>query len=121
MSVLETLGDNYAFVFPGQGSQTVGMGRSLAERSPAANDLLKQANDALQMDLGELMFNGPEEALADTYNSQPAIYTASAMALASFGSTASASASQALAIRNGSSPSNGSFCALMLDASWAFA
>ena len=82
MSVMETLGTSYAFVFPGQGSQTVGMGKALAEKSSAAHDLLEQANDALRMDLRELMFNGPEEALADTHNSQPAIYTASAMALA---------------------------------------
>ena len=88
MSVLETLGTNYAFVFPGQGSQTVGMGQALAERSPAANNLLEQANEALQMDLRDLMFNGPEEVLADTRNSQPAIYTASAMALAALAAKA---------------------------------
>lgn len=82
MSVLEKLGTNYAFIFPGQGSQTVGMGKELAEKSSAANDVMEQANDALQFDLRELMINGPEEALADTQNSQPAIYTASAMALA---------------------------------------
>ena len=82
MSVLETLGDSYAFVFPGQGSQTVGMGKELAEKSEAAKAILDEANHALRYDLADLMFNGPEDKLADTRNSQPAIYTASAMALA---------------------------------------
>lgn len=82
MSILETLGDSYAFVFPGQGSQTVGMGKELAEKSEAAKAILDEANHALRFDLGEMMFNGPEETLADTRNSQPAIYTVSAMALA---------------------------------------
>ena len=82
MSILETLGDSYAFVFPGQGSQTVGMGKELAEKSEAAKAILDEANHALRFDLGEMMFNGPEETLADTRNSQPAIYTLSAMALA---------------------------------------
>lgn len=82
MSILETLGDSYAFGFPGQGSQTVGMGKELAEKSEAAKAILDEANHALRFDLGEMMFNGPEETLADTRNSQPAIYTVSAMALA---------------------------------------
>lgn len=82
MSVLETLGNNYAFVFPGQGSQTVGMGKDLAEKSAAAKAVLDEANSALRFDLADLMFNGPDELLADTRNSQPAIYTVSAMALA---------------------------------------
>jgi [acyl-carrier-protein] S-malonyltransferase len=88
MSVLETLGSSYAFVFPGQGSQTVGMGKALAERSAAANAVLEQANNALSIDLKDLMFKGPEEVLADTQNSQPAIYTASAMALAALAAKA---------------------------------
>lgn len=82
MPVLEQLGSSYAFVFPGQGSQGVGMGKDLAEKYASANELLEQANNALQFDLRDLMFNGPEDLLADTRNSQPAIYTASAMALA---------------------------------------
>ncbi len=82
MSVLETLGNNYAFVFPGQGSQSVGMGKALAEKSSAANAVLEEANNALRIDLKDLMFNGPEDVLAETQNSQPAIYTVSAMALA---------------------------------------
>lgn len=88
MSVLDQVGTSYAFVFPGQGSQSVGMGKALAESSPAANDVLEQANDALQFDLRDLMFNGPENELADTRNSQPAIYTASAMALAALAARA---------------------------------
>jgi [acyl-carrier-protein] S-malonyltransferase len=85
MPVLEQLGTSYAFVFPGQGSQGVGMGKELAGKSTVASNLLEQANSALQFDLREMMFEGPEETLADTRNSQPAIYTASAMALAALG------------------------------------
>lgn len=82
MSRVETLGSSYGFVFPGQGSQTVGMGRSLNDSSDAARGLLDQANETLGFDLRALMFDGPEEKLADTRNSQPAIYTVSAMGLA---------------------------------------
>lgn len=81
MSIMDQLGTSYAFVFPGQGSQSIGMGRSLAEHSRAAKELLDSANETLGFDLGYLMFNGPEDELADTRNSQPAIYTCSAMAL----------------------------------------
>lgn len=82
MSLIEKLGTSYAFVFPGQGSQTVGMGRSLEDASPAAKDLLDQANETLGFDLRTMMFDGPESELGDTRNSQPAIYTVSAMGLA---------------------------------------
>lgn len=82
MSFLEKLGDNYGFVFPGQGSQTVGMGKELDEKSEAARARLDQANETLGFDLREVMFEGPEEALGDTAISQPAIYTVSAMGLA---------------------------------------
>lgn len=82
MSLLEKLGNNYGFVFPGQGSQTAGMGKSLAETSSAANDLLNQANEVLGFDLRTMMFEGVEDELGDTRNSQPAIYTVSAMGLA---------------------------------------
>lgn len=82
MSLLEQLGTNYGFVFPGQGSQTVGMGRDLYEKSDAARALLDQANETLGFDLKAMMFDGPEEELGDTRNSQPAIYTVSAMGLA---------------------------------------
>lgn len=82
MSLLEQLGNSYGFVFPGQGSQTVGMGKSLEESSDAAKALLDEANEVLGFDLRTMMFDGPEEDLADTRNSQPAIYTVSAMGLA---------------------------------------
>ncbi|MCO5215660.1 MAG: ACP S-malonyltransferase [Thermomicrobiales bacterium] len=82
MSIMDRLGTSYAFVFPGQGSQSIGMGESLVEHSKAAKEMLDSANETLGFDLGHLMFNGPEDELADTRNSQPAIYTCSAMALA---------------------------------------
>ena len=82
MSLQEQLGTSYGFVFPGQGSQSVGMGSDLYEKSEAARNLLDRANDKLGFDLKKLMFEGPEEELADTRNSQPAIYTVSAMGLA---------------------------------------
>jgi [acyl-carrier-protein] S-malonyltransferase len=73
---------NIAFVFPGQGSQHVGMGRSLAEHSPAAREVFAQADETLGFALSNLCFNGPDEELRDTINAQPAILTVSMACLA---------------------------------------
>jgi [acyl-carrier-protein] S-malonyltransferase len=70
-----------AFLFPGQGSQTVGMGRALAAAFPVARRTFEEANDALGFDLAELCFHGPEEQLRLTEFTQPAIFTASVAAL----------------------------------------
>ncbi len=70
-----------AFVFPGQGSQSPGMGKELAERFPAAKQVFEEADDALGFALSELCFNGPDEALLLTENTQPAILTTSVAAL----------------------------------------
>jgi len=66
-----------AFVFPGQGSQTVGMGRGLAEAFPAARDLFAEVDEALSQSLSHLMFEGPESDLTLTENAQPALLAAS--------------------------------------------
>lgn len=68
-------------LFPGQGSQVVGMGKELYEKLPSAAIMLDKANDVLGYDLKELQFNGPQERLTDTKYAQPAIYTVSAMYL----------------------------------------
>lgn len=81
MSLNETLGTSYAFVFPGQGSQYVGMAKELAENSEIARETIEHADARLGFSLSELMFEGPEEELNDTFNSQPAIFTASVAAL----------------------------------------
>jgi [acyl-carrier-protein] S-malonyltransferase len=62
-----------AFVFPGQGSQAVGMGRALADASPAAREVFEEVDDALGQRLSRLMFEGPEDELTLTENAQPAI------------------------------------------------
>jgi [acyl-carrier-protein] S-malonyltransferase len=64
-----------AFVFPGQGSQVVGMGKDLAEAFPAARETFEEADAALGFSLSELCFNGSQENLDDTINTQPALYT----------------------------------------------
>lgn len=79
MTVVDKLGTNYALVFPGQGSQSVGMGKELVASSEIAREMLDIANSVLGFDLETLMFEGPEEELANTRNSQPAIYTISAI------------------------------------------
>jgi [acyl-carrier-protein] S-malonyltransferase len=71
-----------AFVFPGQGSQFVGMGQALSEQSDAARQIFLQADEALGFPLSELCFAGPEEELKLTANTQPAILTASVAVLA---------------------------------------
>src|SRR5580698_1114344 len=69
-----------AFLFPGQGSQAVGMGRELAERFPAAAQTFAEADAALGFPLSRLCFEGPEEDLRLTENTQPAIMTVSVAA-----------------------------------------
>ena len=71
-----------ALVFPGQGSQYVGMGRDLYERYPVARDVFDQADAILAIPLSRLCFEGPEAELTDTLNAQPAILTVSAALLA---------------------------------------
>jgi [acyl-carrier-protein] S-malonyltransferase len=66
-----------AFVFPGQGSQYVGMGKALAERHPVAQKTFDEADAALGEKLSRLIFEGPIETLTETANNQPAILTTS--------------------------------------------
>ncbi len=62
-----------AFIFPGQGSQSVGMGKALAEASSVARDLFQEVDDALGQNLARLMAEGPQDELTLTENAQPAI------------------------------------------------
>ncbi len=71
-----------AFLFPGQGSQKVGMGADLYAHSPAARKLFDTADQTLGFALSRLCFEGPEEELRQTLNTQPALYTTSCAALA---------------------------------------
>jgi [acyl-carrier-protein] S-malonyltransferase len=74
--------ERIAFVFPGQGSQYVGMGKSLYEASEAARQVFHQADQVLGFALTKLMFEGPDDELEDTINAQPAILTLSVACLA---------------------------------------
>lgn len=70
-----------ALVFPGQGSQFVGMGKSLAEAEPAAKLVFEEVNDALSQNLTKIMWEGPEEDLRLTENTQPALMAVSMAAI----------------------------------------
>ena len=75
------LTDKVALVFPGQGTQHVGMGRYLYDQFPAAKAVIDQADAVLGYSLSKLMFEGPDEELEDTVNAQPAVLTVSIAAL----------------------------------------
>ena len=70
-----------AFLFPGQGAQTVGMGAALAASLPAARQLFERAADILGYDLLKLCTEGPAEKLDSTVHSQPALFVCSLAAL----------------------------------------
>jgi len=70
-----------AFLFPGQGAQTVGMGQQLAAEVPAAKALMDQANEILGYDLAKICYEGPQENLNATVHSQPALFVTSLMAV----------------------------------------
>jgi len=72
----------FAFTFPGQGSQSVGMGKELAEAFPAARHVFKEVDDALDQNLSAMMFEGPIEDLTLTTNTQPALMACSLAVMA---------------------------------------
>jgi [acyl-carrier-protein] S-malonyltransferase len=74
-----------AWLFPGQGSQSVGMGMALAQAEPAARVVLQEADAALGFPLSQLMAEGPEDALKLTEHTQPAILTHSIMVVRAYG------------------------------------
>jgi [acyl-carrier-protein] S-malonyltransferase len=67
----------YAFIFPGQGSQSVGMGRDLAAAFSSAREVFDEVDETLKQRLSKMMFEGPAEALTLTENAQPALMAVS--------------------------------------------
>ena len=89
---------NRAYVFPGQGSQSVGMGKELSENSQAARETFEEADDSLGFRLSRLIFEGPARDLQNTANSQPAIMTMSIAAWRAWQETRGLQTEEALAV-----------------------
>lgn len=106
------MGVRFAAVFPGQGSQAVGMGGDIAEKSPAARGFFDRAAETLGYDLLELQKNGPEAKLRETQFSQPAIFVTNLALYYAGGETVRPSAS--------AGHSFGEFCSLTISGSIGF-
>ena len=102
-----------AFVFPGQGSQAVGMGRALAAVSPAAAEVFAEADAALGEPLSRLAWEGPAEELDLTVNAQPALLAASIAFLRAVGERRAAAGRAALAPAFGAGHSMGQYSAMV--------
>jgi [acyl-carrier-protein] S-malonyltransferase len=104
---------NVAFIFPGQGSQSVGMGRALAAASPAAAAVFAAADDALGESLSTLAWDGPDEALNRTENAQPALLAASIAYLVAASERAAAAGKELPAPRFAAGHSMGQYSAMV--------
>lgn len=120
MSESSLPGGPVALVFPGQGSQFVGMGVALGEASGAAAAVLQQADEILGISLTDLMANGPGDELEDTYNAQPAILAVSVAALEALKAQLT-SRGDSLDVRFTAGHSLGEFSALVAAGSLSFA
>ena len=80
VTISSEMSNKLAFLFPGQGSQAIGMGRELSERFAVAADTFAEADEALGFPISKICFQGPEETLRLTENTQPAILTVSVAA-----------------------------------------
>ena len=78
---MPTTNERVAFLFPGQGSQTVGMGKALSVSYPVARETFEEADEILSFRLSQLAWEGPEDTLNDTINTQPALFVHSVAAL----------------------------------------
>src|SRR5688572_57330 len=108
---------NIAWLFPGQGSQQVGMGRDVAERYASARAVFDEADRALGASLSKLCFEGPEDQLTLTVNTQPALVTTSTALVAAIREAHPSLAAPSVALGH----SLGEYSALVASGALAFA